>query len=217
MDCTLGELAGISTQVITLTVTPNSVGNGSIDSSVTTSEVDERAANNQHSLQLNSGNPVDLVANAPTTGTIFVDESITVTATLQNVSDTEATDVSLSVSLQPGIRASAADWTIGTCVVENQQVDCTASNFAAQSSSDFSVTATALSRGARDVTLSISASEADTNLADNTASGVVTVQSTDNGGGGNGDSGGGAMGLYGLLLAALAVFRIRRRQTLVRS
>ena len=67
-----------------------------------------------------------------------------------------------------------------------QQIDCQANSLNAQSSSAFSITATAMSTGVKNVTVSLSSAEADANPANNSASGTVNVVTpqVDDGGGG---------------------------------
>lgn len=210
VDCDLGELAGQSFQRVTLSVTPNGYGTGTLTANASTTDPDPRPSNDQYQLQLVVEDPVDLVANTPTAATVSENQTTTITATLANVSDTAATDVALRVSLQNGMRAESATWSAGDCTVTSRQVDCTTDVFAAQSSSDLSVTITALFDGRRDVTLEISAAEADLVPANNTVVGEVVIRNAD--GGGGGDGGGGATHLLMLLLALLTVRRMNRRR-----
>ena len=201
-SCTLGDLTGQSSHTVTLTTTPSSVGAGMLSASVSTSDTDERPVNNQDSLQLTVDPAVDLVVNGPSTTPVFVDNSTTVSATLENLSTLPATNVSLSVTLDSGLQVNTASWSIGACTVAAQQVDCTAAVFAPQSSSSLTITATATSVGSQDVSVSLTSDEADANPANNDASGavnVVTPQSDDD------DDGGGSTDPLLLLLAALAL------------
>lgn len=202
VSCTLGDLAGQSDHTITISTTPIAVGTGMVNATVSTTDTDERASNNQDALQLTVDPAVDLVFNTPLTPSVFVNGSTTVTATLQNLSTLAATNVSLSVSLAAGLQADSASWSIGTCTVAAQQVDCQASNFDGQSSSDLSITATALSLGSQSVTASLSSADADADPSNNNASGSVNVVSPD--GGNDDESGGGTTNPLLLILLALA-------------
>jgi hypothetical protein len=186
ISCELGDLAGLSNHTIVITTTPIAVGVGALNASVTTADTDERAINNQDSLQLTVDPAVDLVANTPATTAVFVDDSTTVSATVENLSVLQATNLSLSISLDAGLRADTASWTIGTCTVTAQQIDCQANSLNAQSSSAFSITATAMSTGVKNVTVSLSSAEADANPANNSSTGTVNVVTpqVDDGGGG---------------------------------
>ncbi|MGI9221429.1 MAG: M12 family metallo-peptidase [Woeseiaceae bacterium] len=212
VDCDLGELAGQSVQRISLTFTPNAVGGGTIFSNVSTTDPDERASNDQHQLQLVVEQPVDLVANVPMSVAVDINATTDVTATLQNNSDIDATDVSLAVSLQSGIRAESATWSAGTCVVAPQQIDCSTDVFPAQSSSDLTVTITGVSSGRRNVTLTLASTEADLNPANNLVVGAVVVNSQNNQGNDDDDGGGGALNLLMLLFAVSAVRIVGRRR-----
>ncbi len=190
VSCTLGDLAGLSNHTITLSTTPIAVGVAMVNASVTTTDTDERLVNNQDALQVTVNPAVDLVVNTPSTAPVFVDSSTTVTATLENLSTLAASNVSLSVSLAAGLQADSATWSIGTCTVAAQQVDCTASNFDAQSSSSFSVTAMALVTGSQDVTASLSSADADADPSNNSATAAVNVVTPNDGGDDDGGGGG---------------------------
>ncbi len=209
VSCTLGDIAGLSSHTITLSTTPVSVGVGMVNASVTTTDNDERLANNQDALQVTVSPAVDLVVNTPSTAPVFVDNSTTVTATLENRSTLAATNVSLTVTLAAGLQADSATWSIGTCTVAAQQVDCTASNFGAQSSSSFSVTATAVATGAQNVTASLSSAAADADPSNDSATAAVNVV-TPNDGDDEDGSGGGAPGPLFLAVMLLAGW-LRRR------
>jgi hypothetical protein len=186
VSCDLGDLPELSDHTIVISTTPSTVGAGMLNASVTTTDTDERASNNQDSQQLTVDPAVDLVVDASVPTRVNVDSRTTVTATLENLSVLQATNLSLSVSLDIGLRADTASWSIGTCTVMAQQVDCQANSLDAQSSSALSITATAMSTGRQDVTVSLSSAEADANPSDNSASGTVNIvdpQAEDSGGG----------------------------------
>jgi len=186
VSCDLGNLPLLSRHTIAITATPSSVGVGMMDASVTTTDTDERASNNQESQQLTVNPAVDLVVDASVPARVDIDSTTTVTATLQNLAVLPATNLSLSVSLDAGLEASSASWSVGTCTVTAQQVNCQAIGLNAQSSSTLSITATTTSTGRKNVSFSLSSAEADANPADNNASGTVSVvnpQDEDSGGG----------------------------------
>ena len=211
-SCALGNLPGLSKHSVTITTTPSGVGGGMLNASVTTSDTDERPVNDQDALQLTVDPAVDLVVNTPATTPVFVDTSTTVTATLENLSVLAATNVSLIVTLGSGLQADTASWSIGTCTVAAQQVDCQANSFAAQSVSSLSITATATSTGMKDVSVSLSSAETDADVSNNSASGAVNVVSPQSGD--EDDGGGGTTNpLFLLLLALAAVLPKRHRST----
>ncbi len=209
VNCTLGDLAGLSSHTITLSTTPVAVGVATVNASVTTTDTDERLANNQDALQVTVNPAVDLVVNTPSTAPVFVNSSTTVTATLENRSTLAASDVSLSVTLAAGLQADAATWSIGTCNVAAQQIDCTASSFDAQSTSSLSVTATALVEGSQDVTTSLSATEVDADPSNDSATVAVNVVTPNDNDDDSGGGGGTTSPLF--LLAMLLAVWIRQR------
>jgi len=207
--CTLGDLPGLSQHTVTITSTPSTVGTGVLSASVTTADRDERPINNQDSYQLSVNPAVDLVVSEPATARVYVDSSTTMTATLENLAVIPATNVSIRVTLDSGLHADAASWSIGTCTITAQQIDCQAGNFAAQSSSSLSITATAMSTGTQGVTISLTSAEADADSSNNSASGtvsVITSQSESD----DSETGGGTTNPLLVLLGALAVV-LRRR------
>jgi hypothetical protein len=110
---------------------------------------------------------------------------------LENRSILGASGVELSVTLGSGIRAANASWTLGTCDVSDQQVDCTTNDFAAQSDASLNLTLTGISNGASSYTVSLSSTEADANTSDNSVTATVQVGPVTMPGGSGGSSGGG--------------------------
>jgi len=208
VSCALGDLPGLSSQSIALTATANAVGPGALLALVRTTDTDERPANNQETLQLVVDPAVNLAVEALNTAPVFVNDSTTVTATLANRSSLAATSVVLSATLEAGLQATAASWTLGSCTVAAQQIDCQANAFAAQGSSAFSITATGITAGRRDVTVTLASAEAEAVPGDNSAVAVVQVVAPKD----KNDSGGGAANPLALLLLAAAAAARRRRE-----
>ena len=202
MNCAIGDVAGFSSETVTISTTPVTVGAGTL-TAVVTADVDERPGNNQ--LQITVDPAVDLAVSTPTAASINLDQSTTVNANLENRSVFDATGVTLVITLNTGLRADSASWSIGTCTVTNQRVDCQAANFASQSNSTLTFSATGTSAGARSYTVSMASNEADVNPANNNANGVVTVTDP------AAKKKSGAMGIPFLGLLGLAVFLMRRR------
>ncbi len=208
VDCDLGDMVGLSSASITLSVTPNALGNGTLTASVTTTDTDERPINNQDSVQLSVDPAVNLVASTPTSAAVFINESTAVSVTLNNTSVIDATNATASITLENGLRANSATWSIGSCTVAAQQVDCQASTFAAQTSSVLTINATGVSNGRKDVTVVLASTEADTNPDDNSIVGEVRVVTPD----AEKDDGGGATSPLLILLSLVALLSARRRQ-----
>ena len=201
----IGDLPGQSSRTVTISTTPTSVGVGTLDAIVTTDDNDERPGNNQETLQLTVDPAVDLAVSTPTAASVNLDQSTTVNANLENRSTFDATGVTLSISLNNGLRANSASWSIGSCTVTDQQVDCQTANFASLSNSALTLGMTGTLAGTRSYTVSLASTEADAIPANNSANGAVTVTDP------NARSSGGAMGLPFLCLLGLAVFLTRRR------
>ena len=209
-NCAIGDIPGFASETVTISTTPVALGAGTL-TAIVTADVDERPGNNQEMLQITVDPAVDLAVSTPTAASINLDQSTTVNANLENRSDFDATGVTLSISLGSGLRADSASWSIGTCTVTDQQVDCQAANFASQSNSTLTFGLTGTSAGGRSYTVSMTSIEADLNPANNNANGVVTVTDP------NAKKSGGAMGLPFLCLLSLAVLLRRRRSIATRQ
>jgi len=194
VDCTIGGVAGLSTVTVTLTSNTTAVGVGTFNASVT-ADVDDNTGNNQGSATLTVQPAVNLTVMPPSPRQLNVNDSATLTASLQNTSVLDATGVTLSISLSSGLRADSASWALGACAVTSNQIDCQAASFAAQSNTTLSIGLTALADGNNTLDLSLSSLEADANPANNTASTTITVGTPQ-----NNDSGGGATSLWLLAL-----------------
>ncbi len=211
VSCQIGNVPGLTGRTVTLTTTASSVGVGMFDVSVS-SDFDERPGNNNDSVQLTVDPAVDLVVNAPTDRTINLEQSATVNASIDNLSPLAATGVSMSITLDTGLRADSVSWSIGTCTLTDRQIDCQASNIAGQSSSSFSMGITGITAGSRRYTVRLSSNEADADTTNNDVAGTVTVNDPDD------DSGGGAIGVpFLMLLGMLAVTARRRSRLTLRS
>ncbi len=182
---------------------------GSLDVSVS-AVADDRLANNTDTLLLTVDPAVDLVVNVPATVSVTVNSSAMVTTALENRSPLQASGVTLSIDLGPGLEATAASWSIGSCSVMTARVDCQADVFAGQSSSDLSVTVRAVSTGTRTVSLTLGSAEAEANIADNSAEGTVRVNEPTSAGSSDG-GGGGSLGWPLVWLLAGAAVLGRRR------
>ena len=205
VNCLLGDVAGLSNQTVTLSATASTVGTDTLDA-VVTSDFDERPANNQETLQLTVDPAVDLAIDLSSSSPINLDTSATISGTVENLSVLDATSVTLSIGLGSGLRADDASWSIGTCTVAAQQVDCQAASFANLSSSSLSVSVTGTSNGRFNYNAALSSAEADADMANNNAFGEIRVRDPK-------DSGGGAIGLPLVFLLSLATFVVRRRST----
>lgn len=203
VNCDIGDVTGTSTVTVTLTSDTTAVGVDSFDANVT-ADVDDDMTNNQGSATLTVQPAVNLAISPPSTQQVNVNQSTSLTASLQNTSILDATGVTLSVSLSSGLRADSASWPLGTCTVTSNQIDCVATTFDAQSSTTFSLTATGTTDGAKTVDVVLSSIETDADPSNNSASATVNVGTVEE------DSGGGSTGHLFLLLLALLAGLTRR-------
>jgi hypothetical protein len=210
VDCDLGILVGLSSQTITLSAMPIAIGVGTLSATASTTDTDERPSNNQDSIQLSVDSAVDLVASAPTSASVLINEVTSVSVTLSNTSVINATGVSASIVLENGLQPNSASWSIGSCTVTAQQVDCQAGTFAAQTNSVLTINATGVTTGRKDVTVMLASTEAEANPDDNRVVGVVRVINPD-------DDGGGATNPFVILLSLFAILSARRRQVRIRD
>jgi len=207
VNCDLGDVPAATVRTIDIDVTPNNVGTDTITATVS-ADVDERADNDQEAVQLTVDPAVDLVVNSPTAAAVIVNAFTTINVNLENVSVLDATAVTLSISLSNGLQANAAAWSIGTCTVTLQQIDCQAANFAAQSTSTLSVEVRGISNGNKDVTVALASAEADANPSNNSVVGSVRVNNPPR----EDDEGGGSTAPLFLCLLLMST-ALRRRRT----
>ncbi len=209
VNCVIGDLPGLTSRTITISMTPTALGTVMLDA-IVTADVDERPGNNQQASQVTVDPAVDLAVNTPAAAAINIDQSTTVNVNLQNRSlSIDATGVTLTVSLNSGLRADSASWSIGTCAVTSQQVTCQSASFVRDTNSTLTLGMTGTTAGARIYTVALASTEADTSPANNSANGTVTVTDP------AAEKSGGAIGLPFLCLLGLAVFLIRRRSICV--
>lgn len=203
VSCTIGDVPGQSARTVDIAVTPVSLGAGALSATVT-ADVDERPANNQELLQLTVAPAVDLVANSPTGSSIRVEQIATINATLENRATVDATGVTLTVNMGNALQATSASWSLGTCTIALRQVDCVATTFAAGATATVSVTATGVSPGNPNITVSLASVEADLVPGDNSSTGRLEVKEPK-----DEDSGGSTGPLFLLLMTLTAILRRR--------
>lgn len=203
VSCQLDNIAAGSAAAVTVSANTTAVGVSQFNATVT-ADVDDNDSNNQATAQLTVEPAVNLVVNAPTASQVVVAQSASVSALLENQSVLDATSVTLSVTLDSGLRAESATWTIGDCSVTDRQVDCTASRFDSESSSTLSMRVTGLTSGSKNYTVSLASTEADANPANNSVDGTVRVNAAP---GDDDESGGGGLGLIFLAVLAWAALR----------
>jgi uncharacterized repeat protein (TIGR01451 family) len=189
VNCLLGGVEGSTAVQVVLTSGTTAVGSGFFAASVT-ADVDDDPTNNESGVTLTVQPAVDLSITPPSPQQIGVDRSIGLTALLENASPLDATGITLGIAVSSGLRVDSASWPLGDCSVSDRRVDCEGAVFAAQSNVTVSIAVTGTTAGANTVDFALSAKEAESDPADNSATAVVNVgalpevQSSSSGGGG---------------------------------
>lgn len=203
VNCILGDVSGGSGATVTVSTISSAVGTGTFNATVV-ANADDNITNNVASALATVNPAVGLVVRPPASSQINVNQSTTVAITLDNLSILDATGVTLSVTLASGLQADSVSWSIGTCSITGQQINCQTGTFAAQSSSTLSIGVTGLTSGAKLYTMTLSSNEVDADPTDNSASGTVNVNTP--------RSGGGSIALVFLCLLGCAAISRRSHQ-----
>ncbi len=203
VNCAIGNVLGTSTVTVTLTSDTVAVGSGTFDASVS-ADIDDDNTNNLSSLTLTVDPAVNLSVTPPSPQQLSVNQSTGLTALLENTSILDATGVTLSIALSPGLRVDSVSWPLGACTISNTRIDCEGTNFPALSNVTLSLGLTAQTEGSKTINFSMSSTEDDADPANNTASASVNVSEPQ-----QQESSGGGAGLW--LLPLLGLFALRRR------
>lgn len=211
-SCTIGPVAAGSGVTITLNATTEAVGNADFVASVT-ADTDAEGNNNEATIRLVVDPAVDLVTTAATAAQVTVNRSTTIRPTIENRSSIAATNVSVSIAVDAGIRVDSASWMPGSCSIANNLVSCDADSLASQATDTLQLGITGASEGSQSYTMSVVAAETDRNTSNNEASGQVTVNPEvtapppDN----SGSGGGGSLGWLSLLFLVMTRLASQRR------
>lgn len=208
VNCSLGNVAGSAMHTVSVTVMTVNVGSAVFDATVNASD-DSNAGNNQQSVQLDIEPAVELALAGPASAEVTLDRSVSINVSLDNQSILDASNVLIDLSLDAGLRADSASWSVGDCNVSATTIDCQAATLAAQSSSTLEFRLTGTAEGEQELTLSASATQADRDPSNNTLNATVNVNSASNTA--DEDSGGGAIGFWTLGLLSLVGLARRRR------
>lgn len=144
--------------------------------------------------------------------TVTVGQNVTYMLTVTN-NDTQvtATGLTLTDTLPSGMNLVSVNSATGTCNSSSGAVTCTLAGLAPQATWQPSIAVTATSTGSIKDSASVSASQVDSNPANNSASVTTTVNAvTPPSSGGGSGGGGGAFGLLGMLLL-MPFLRYRKR------
>ena len=207
-DCQLGTVGGGATETVVISTLTSSTGVDSFSAAVTAT-VDDYSGNNQASVQLTVNPAVDLVLTLSPTVQLLLDQSTNVTIGVDNNSTLDANNVVLGITVDAGVNVDSASWGGGTCTVNAQQVDCQASIIANQTGLSLTLGVTGVSAGQQSFDVTVSSDEQDRNVADNSITGFIVVNSPPS----EDDSGGGAADIPTLLLLMMATIAGRTRRT----
>jgi hypothetical protein len=199
VDCDLGTIAGNSTRSVALTLRATTPGDLAVNVAVTTT-TDINTSNNLAAGTITANPAVDLVLAPVADARITQDAAATVRISVNNDSDLTANNVSVSFVLDAGLRADEANFTLGSCTVAASQVDCTGITLSPGSELQGAITVTGVQVGQPQIVIDVSATEADLNGADNSATATITVQTPATAASGGGSGGGGGALLWSLML-----------------
>ena len=199
VDCDLGSVPGNSSRAIELTLQAATPGDLSISVSVSTSD-DNNPANNVVQGTITADPAVDLAVGPVSAAQLNVNASGTLQVTVRNDTDLTATGVAVTFDLDAGLRASDADYALGSCVVSAQQVDCSGGTLGGNESTQLSLNYTGVNAGQHGINVTASAAEAELDSGNNTAAATITVQTVSAANGSAGGGGGGALFWAVLLL-----------------
>lgn len=213
-SCSIGAIAGTSSQSVTISVTASTVGSETLIASVT-ADADSDSGNNEQSVQIVVDPATDLRLTGANISSVTIDSAAVVRANIENLSDLNSTGVVLNVSFSSGLRVDSASWPIGTCTVGDGIVACQAASLDAQSSATLEVSVTAMELGSQTYDATIASSEVDLDESNNAATGTVTVVAQSGGDTSDPDSGGGgSVGPIWLLLVMFIRLIATVRRTL---
>ena len=175
MTCSLGAVNSGASATITILATATAVGTVSNTATVTASQGDPNAANNtasQATTSLPSAN-LSLTKTASPTS-IWVGDTVAFSLTVANAGPANATNVTLTDPLPPGLPWVSATPSQGTCT-GTATVTCSLGALASGASATVAIVATGALAGNQINTASVAASEGDPNPANNSASASVFV------------------------------------------
>lgn len=172
-----------------------------------TAASDQNTNNNQLTLSLAVNPASDIVATRSPTQ-VLIDNTITARITIENRCPNSASAASVTITPGGGLRIENANWANGNCSVTSNVAACDASSsLAVNSSSTINAVFTGTALGDQTFTVAASASEADSNTSNNSATGRVTMNSATTSASGDDSGGGGAFRWLALLLLSALYFR----------
>ena len=209
--CALGSIGGGAARGVTLTLRSDDVGTFELAAAVAADD-DADAGDDTAAVSVAVLPIVDLVLSGASPPGMPLNAPTTIEASLANAGHFGATSVAVTATLSAGLRPEQAALGGTPCPIAGQAVSCPARPLAAGGTAALSVTATGIAAGGQQMTVSVSASEAERTPADNQLALAVAVNAP-----AEQNGGGGALSWWGVLsLLAAAVLRergiVRRRR-----
>jgi hypothetical protein len=212
-QCSLGRVGPGDGATVTLEVVPDRTGTPGYEATVTAT-ADENPANDAATATVSVAPVADMTVTAPG-ATVLVDRSVTIVPTVRNAGAQSASEITVTITPGAGLRVDGVRWPQGVCSTVDNVVTCEAASLPV-TSSEISVDVTGVSVGDKSYAVEVASATADTNAANNRATGSVRVNATapTTGGGSSSSGGGGGGGAFGwawLTLLAVGVLGRRAR------
>ena len=177
-SCSIGTIAGGSGVTVTVDTTAASAGSANFNATAS-ADTDANANNNQAGAAFTIDAAVDLAVLPAAAAQVLLDQSVMIRPTLENRASLQATNISLTITPDAGLRIDSANWASGSCAIDGNGVaTCQAASMAGQGSDTIDVGMTGIAEGSRTYTLAVTATEVDRDMTNNDRGGQVTVSST---------------------------------------
>lgn len=188
--CDLGDLAGSTARILTLTLHAGTAGNFSIGT-VATADQDTNSANNatNDTVTIEPSIDLGLSGSAPA---LKLDESATIALTVANTADFDATNVAVDINIGSGLAIDSASLGGAGCTVGAGTVACNLASLGAHQSAELLIAVTASATGNQPLDASVSGDQSEIDTGNNSLSltigvAAATAQSTSSGGGSAGE------------------------------
>jgi uncharacterized repeat protein (TIGR01451 family) len=177
----IGDLASGATEIVTITVTPNSITSTTLTNTatVTGDGLDPDLTNNSDTTTgtIEADSDLAVLITPAFTGTeVPLGSPVTYAITVSNYGPNAASGVVTTISLPAGFDSVIVSPDLGTYTIDaNNNITINTGLLGVSQSSTITVTATPEATGSATVTTSVTSSVEDPNSANNTASNTVTV------------------------------------------
>ncbi len=211
-SCTLGTIAGGSGVTVTLDTTAAAAGNASF-TAIAGADGDANANNNDATAAYAVTSAVDLAVLPAAAAQVALNAAVTIRPVLENRSSLAATNVTLTITPDAGLRIDSISSPGGaSCGIDAGGVaSCQLATMPAQDSEPVDVRVTGIAEGSRSYTITATADETDRDMSNNDRAGQVTVGDPPPPPAPPEESGGGSFGWLSLLLLTLARAFLRPR------